>query len=102
MSPTFPYLIVSILVAALSSWTAVRVARIERGVTDVRRSTVEPADDGPRGSLPLIERVRLMDETSEARWDWTRQSVEAIGREVGADLEEPPRLAPQTRGGEAA
>lgn len=80
-------LLVSLLVAVLSSWTALRVARIERGVDTVRRSTVEP--DGGHG-VPLIDRVRTMDEVGEERWSWTVDSVGRIGREVGALLDAPP------------
>ena len=80
---------VTVLVAILSSVTAIRVSRIETGVAQVNRAV----NHVPEGSPTLVQRVTREAETNRKRWDWTCESVTAIGREVGATLQSPPEAA---------
>jgi hypothetical protein len=77
--------VVMLILGALSTWTALKVAKISRGVASVERSVNHVA----HGSPTLIQRVTRMEDASEARWGWTADSVESIAREVGAEL--PPK-----------
>lgn len=78
--------IVTIIVALITAWTSLRVSRIEKGVNAVN-NTVNPAVDG---APTLVERVTTEAKVNAERWDWTCESVVAIGREVGAHLRQPP------------
>lgn len=80
---------VTVIVAILSCITAIRVARIETGVAQVNRAV----NHVPEGSPTLVQRVTKEAETNAKRWDWTCESVTAIGREVGAVLQSPPQAA---------